>query len=104
MKNLSHPDSAKEIRQRVTRLRSDSVRQWGSMSLAQTLAHCTCSIEMAMGVIKPKRASFPANIIGSLFKPIFFKREIPFRPNSRTAPELLSANSTTGDFESERTK
>jgi hypothetical protein len=37
------------------RLRFDNMRQWGQ----QALAHCTCSIEMALGIVKPKRASFP---------------------------------------------
>jgi Protein of unknown function (DUF1569) len=74
------------------------------MSLSQALAHCTRSVEMAMGIIKPKRASFPTNIIGSLFKPLFFRQEIPFRRNSRAAPELLSAGSIAWDCESERTK
>jgi hypothetical protein len=104
MKNLLQPESAEEIRQRLMRLRSDSVRQWGSMSLAQALAHCICSVEMAMGVIKPRRAPFPTNIGGSLFKPLFFRREIPFRRNSQTAPELLSSQSTACDFEVERAK
>jgi hypothetical protein len=104
MKNVFQPESAEEIRQRVMRLRSDSVRQWGRMSLAQALAHCTRSVEMAMGVIQPKRASFPTNIIGSLFKPLFFRLEIPFRRNSRAAPELLPPDSTAWDFEIERTK
>lgn len=68
MKNLFQAESADEIRQRIMRLRSDSIRQWGSMSLAQALAHCTCSVEMAMGIIKPKRESFPTNIIGTLYR------------------------------------
>jgi uncharacterized protein DUF1569 len=104
MKNLFQPESAEEIRQRIMRLRSDSVRQWGSMSPAQALAHCTNSVEMAMGIIRPKRTSFPTNIFGSLFKPIFFRQEIPFRRNSQTAPELLPPHSTACDFESERTR
>ena len=60
-------------------------------------------LRLTMGIIKPKRESFPTNIIGTLFKPLFFGREIPFRRNSQTAPELLSAHSTACDFESERT-
>jgi hypothetical protein len=36
------------------------------MAVAQTLAHCTSGIEMAMGVIHAKRAPFPANLIARL--------------------------------------
>ncbi|WP_213807109.1 DUF1569 domain-containing protein [Granulicella sp. dw_53] len=104
MKNLLQPETAEEIRRRLMLLRPDSVRQWGSMSVTQALAHCTCSVQMAMGIIRPKREPFPTNIVGSLYKPLFFRREIPFRRNSQTAPELLSAHSTACDFESERTK
>jgi hypothetical protein len=37
----------------------------GNMTVAQTLAHCTSGLEMAMGVINPKRAPFPANVMGA---------------------------------------
>src|SRR6202012_1633001 len=90
IKHLFQKEAADEIIQRIRRLHPDKARQWGSMSLPQALAHCTSSVEMAMGIIQPRREPFPMNLIGSLFKPFFFRREIPFRRNSGAAPELLS--------------
>ena len=72
------------------------------MTLAQTLAHCTSGMQMATGVINPKRASFPANVIGPLIKPLVFGDDKPMRRNSPSSPELFSAHHTQCDFERER--
>jgi hypothetical protein len=37
---------------------------------------------MATGVINPKRASFPANLIGLVIKPLVFGDDKPMRRNS----------------------
>ena len=102
MKNLFDPTLGDEIKQRIMRLHPDSERQWGNMTPAQTLAHCTSGMQMAMGIINPKRASFPANIMGLLIKLLVFGDDKPMRRNSPSAPELFSANPTRGDFERER--
>ena len=89
MKDLFEPTLAEDIKQRIMRLHPESERQWGNMTLAQTLAHCTAGIQMATGVINPKRASFPATVIGQLIKPMVFGNDKPIcaaihrpRPNS----------------------
>ena len=102
MKNLFDPSMADEIKQRIMRLTPESQRQWGSMSLAQTLAHCTSGIQMATGDINPKRASFPANILGMLIKPVVLGDDKPIRRNSPSAPELFTADPAQADFEHER--
>lgn len=104
MKTFFQPGVAQQIEHRIMQLRPESNRQWGTMSLPQALAHCTCSVEMAMGTITIKRASFPLRVFGTLFKPIFFGREVPFKRLSRTAPELLRSNDSAVDFEDERTR
>jgi hypothetical protein len=73
------------------------------MDTAQAFAHCTRALQMAMGVIHPKRASFPANIIGLLIKPLVLGDDKPIRRNAPSAPELFAAQSTC-DFERERTQ
>jgi hypothetical protein len=60
-------------------------------------------MQMATGVINPKRASFPGNVIGPLIKPLVFGNDKPMRRNSPSAPELFSANPTQCDLERERT-
>jgi hypothetical protein len=104
MKNLFDRTLAEAIKQRIMGLHPGSERQWGSMTLAQTLAHCTSGIQMATGVINPKRASFPANVIGMVIKPLVFGDDKPMRRNAPSAPELFPADSTQGDFKHERAK
>jgi hypothetical protein len=104
MKHLFDPILVEETKQRILQLRLDSERQWGSMAIAQTLAHCTSSVEMAMGAIHAKRAPFPANLIGPLIKPLVFRDDKPIRRNSPSSPELFSADSTKCEFISERSR
>jgi hypothetical protein len=102
MKNLFDPDLAEELKQRILRMQPDSTRQWGRMSPTQALAHCTSGLQMAMGTINPKRAPFPARLLGPLIKPFVFGNDKPIRRNSPSAPELFPPDSTTRDFEHER--
>ena len=102
MNNLFDPTAVEDVKQRILRLNSESERQWGHMTLSQTLAHCTSGIQMAMGSIKPKRASFPASLIGPLIKPLVLSDDKPMRRNSPSSPELFSPDPTQCDFERER--
>ena len=104
MKDLFDPTLVEDIKQRIMRLHPESERRWGNMTPAQTLAHCTSGMQMAIGVINPKRASFPANVIGLLIKPLVFGDDKPMRRNSPSSPELFSADPTQCDFERERTR
>jgi hypothetical protein len=94
MKDLFDPTLADDIKQRIMRLHPESERRWGNMTVAQTLAHCTSGIQMATGVIKPKRASFPTNVIGLVIKPLVFGDDKPMRRNSPSSPELFSVDPT----------
>ncbi len=104
MKNLFDPAAAEDVKQRILRLNPESKRQWGTMTLSQTLAHCTSGIQMAMGTINPKRASSPASLIGLLIKPLVLGGDKPMRRNSPSSPELFSQDPTQCDFERERTE
>jgi hypothetical protein len=102
VKSLFDPDLAQEIKERVANLHPESARQWGDMDAVQILAHCTCGLEMAMGVINPKRAPFPANVLGLMIKPLVFGDDKPMRQRSPSAPELFRERSMVGGFEEER--
>jgi hypothetical protein len=102
VKDLFDPALVEDIKQRIMRLHSETERQWGTMTPAQTLAHCTSGVQMAMGVINPKRASFPANVLGRLIKPLVFGDDKPMRRNSPSSPELFSANPAQCNLERER--
>lgn len=101
VRNLFDSGLAGDTKRRIMALHHDSQRLWGNMTVAQTLAHCTAGVEMAMGVINPKRAAFPAGVIGLLIKPLVFGNDKPMRRNSPSSPELFSAD-TKCDFERDR--
>jgi hypothetical protein len=102
MKDLFDSTTAQDIRQRIMRLHPGSERQWGDMTVAQTLAHCTSGMQMAMGIINPKRAPFPANVLGLIIKPLVFGNDKPMRRNSPSSSELFTADPAKCDFERER--
>ena len=104
MKNLFDPVLVEELEQRILRLSPASRPQWGSMELAQTLAHCTSGLEMAMSELQVKRAPFPASLIGRLIKPMVFRDDKPLRRNSPSSPELFSVKPTQDDLEGERSR
>jgi len=102
MKNFFDPILVAETKQRVLRVRPESERQWGSMTAAQTLAHCSAGIQMAMGHVRAKRAPFPFRLLGPLIKPLVFRDDKPLRRNSPSSPELFSADPTGCELERER--
>lgn len=104
MKHLFDPLLVEDTKQRIMQLRPESERQWGSMGVAQTLAHCTSGIEMATGAIHARRAPFPANLIGRLIKPLVFRDDKPMRRNSPSSTELFGADPAQCDFASERSR
>lgn len=104
MKDLFDPTLAEDIKQRIMRLHPESEQGWGNMTVAQALAHCSSGIQMATGVINPRRAPFPANVFGLVIKPLVFADDKPMRRNSPSSPELFPVNPTQCDFEHERGK
>jgi Protein of unknown function (DUF1569) len=104
MKDLFDSVLVEDTKRRILQLRPESERQWGSMSVAQTLAHCTSGVEMAMGLIEAKRAPFPANILGPLIKPLVFRDDKPMRRNSPSSPELFSAEPAQCELHRERSR
>lgn len=104
MKNLLDPVLVDDTKRRILALRADSERHWGSLGLAQMLAHCTSGIEMATGALCVKRASFPLSLIGLLVKPLVLRDDKPMRRNSPSLPELFQADSAGCDFLRERAR
>jgi hypothetical protein len=101
MKNLFDPAAAAEVKTRIRNLRPDSQRVWGKMSVAQALAHCATSMEMAAGDTRPPRMLI-GRIIGGMIKPLALRDDKPMKRNSPTAPNLYVKDER--DFEVERQK
>jgi hypothetical protein len=88
MKNLFEPTIVQEVKERIASLKPDSAAEWGTMSPAQAMAHCTGGLEMALGDSTPPR-ELMGRLIGGIIKPMVLKDEAPFRRNSPTAKSLV---------------
>jgi len=98
MKSLFSPSVAKEILNRIDKIESTSQRQWGKMNVAQMLAHCANGLEMALGVINPRRV-FIGRLIGGFLKSVY-TNEKPFSKDSPTSEEIKVT--TPKDFAAEK--
>jgi hypothetical protein len=99
MRNLFEPAAVDEIKQRMARLRPDSNRQWGTMNVAQAVAHCSAGLELALGErIAPRM--FLGRIIGRIVKPLALRNDEPMRRNSPTMKNLVVQDDR--DLEMER--
>ena len=88
MKNLYEAAAAKEVKERIARLRPDSERQWGKMSAAQAAAHCSVAMEWAVGDIRPPRM-FLGRIFGPMAESKMLGNDRPMGKNAPTAKSLL---------------
>jgi hypothetical protein len=100
MKNLFDAAVADEVKARLAQLEPQSERRWGKMSAAQMLAHCSVSMQWAVGEVAPERLALPARLMGRLVKPLVFRGEAPMRKNTPTAKSLIVAGER--DFGRER--
>ena len=91
MKNLYEPATAKEIRERITRLGPGNQRQWGKMTPAQAMAHCSTTMEWALGESNPSRM-FLGYLFGPIAKSQVLKDEKPMAKNAPTAKTLVVAD------------
>ncbi|MGH9644453.1 MAG: DUF1569 domain-containing protein [Terriglobales bacterium] len=87
-----------DIFSRIDSLQPSALRQWGKMDVAQMMAHCSATLDMASGRLNRPRA-FIGRLLGPLVRPMF-TNEKPFSRNSPTDPRLVVADSR--DFALER--
>src|SRR5690348_16282413 len=83
MKNLFEAGRVEEVKQRIAQMRPDSARQWGKMSPAQALEHCSRGVEMALGDKTPPRM-LVGRILGGMVKSKVVGNDEPLRRNSPT--------------------
>jgi hypothetical protein len=87
VKSLFDSGAYESMQQRLDRLSPDAARQWGKMSAAQMLAHCSRALEVGTGDLPLKQA-----LIGKIFAPFVrssFLGEKPFGKNSPTDPAFV---------------
>lgn len=101
MKHLFEPAAVAEVRARLTHLRPDSARRWGTMTVAQAVAHCAYGVELATGDQRPPRV-----LAGRLFGPVVrwlaLRDDAPMRRNSPTVPGAVVADECDLDVERRR--
>jgi hypothetical protein len=100
MKNLFEPETVAEVLARIDRLEPTSPRQWGLMDVAQMMAHCSNSMDMASGRLVIPRLLI-GRILGRFFKPVY-TNEKPFSKDAPTARKLAIVGSR--DFFQEQAK
>ncbi len=89
MTNLFDVTVANDVKTRLGKLTPQSERHWGKMTVPQMLAHCSVSLQWAVGEVVPETGPLPARLIGRLIKPMVFRNESPLRRNSPTAKSLI---------------
>jgi len=98
MKNLFEQEGMQDIMSRIHSLQPSAPRQWGKMDVAQMMAHCSATMDMASGRLNPPRALI-GRLLGPLVRPIF-TNEKPLSRNSPTDKRLVVVDSR--DFARER--
>ena len=89
MKNLFNATVKNEVKTRLGKLGPQSERQWGKMTPSQMMAHCSVSMQWAVGEVVPEKEALPMRLIGRLVKLRVFRNEDPLRKNSPTAKSLM---------------
>src|SRR5712664_517331 len=89
MKNLFEAATVEEVKGRMAELRPDSERQWGKMNPAQTLAHCTAAMDLAMGKPPASPRVFLGRLLGPLVKKSLLVKGEPMRRNAMTEKSCL---------------
>jgi hypothetical protein len=92
MKNLFDAAVANQVKTRLGKLDPQSERRSGKMTAPQMLAHCSVSMQWAVGEVVPEKGALPARLMGRLVKPVIFRNEDPLRKNSPTAKSLIVAD------------
>jgi hypothetical protein len=99
--NIFTKEIAGQVVQRIESLQPTTTPQWGKMTVAQMLAHCSVAYEMVFENIHAK----PNPLMRFLLK-TFVKsgivNEVPYKKNSQTAPAFLITGDR--DFATEKNR
>lgn len=88
LSNIYSQSGSQTLINRINQLTSSTAAQWGKMNVAQMLAHCNVSFEMAHNDNFKKSSPFLRFILKNLVKGGLVN-EKPLKKNSSTAPEMV---------------
>jgi hypothetical protein len=100
MESLNTPATLAKFTERINKLKPDSPRQWGKMSVAQMLAHCCNALETNLGDKEGKRGIM-AMIFGRLAKKSVTSLQ-PFKQGLPTDPSFMVTDDRDFNKEKER--
>ena len=98
MHHLYNKTDTELIIKRLEKIKPNSKRQWGTMSVTQMLVHLNLSLEPAMGLKFPKR-----KVLGRVLSPILKRIYLSDKPMVKNSP----TNDTyiaSGDYDFEKAK
>ena len=98
MNNLLNVSDVAAITSRIDNLTAGSQRQWGKMTVAQMLAHCTAALRVANDETHPPRI-FIGRILAPFIRKTFFD-ETPFPKNTPTDKSFIVTDQR--DFDNEK--
>lgn len=88
MTSIFDSDTIRTLDTRIARIKNDSERLWGQMSPDQMMAHCCVPFEYIFN----ERNDAPPVLMRWMLR-LFFKKamvnEVPYRPNTPTAPMFI---------------
>ena len=88
MKNNFSKEITEEVIERINKLTKDTQPNWGTMSVAQMLAHCSVTYEMVYTNKHQKPNAFTRWILKTIVKRAVVSEKL-YPKNSRTAPQFL---------------
>jgi hypothetical protein len=100
MHNLYRESDVQKIVERLEKLSPEAERQWGTMDVAQMLAHLNTFLEVGLNKRFEKRMLL-GRIIGGFFKKRYTSKK-PFSQNSPTGKSFKITKPK--DFETEKSK
>jgi hypothetical protein len=90
MQNLFQPEAVAEVIARIDKLQPTTQHQWGKMDVAQMMAHCSATLDVACGrVVLPWM--FIGRILGPFVRPSF-TNDKPFSKNGPTDKKFVIAD------------
>lgn len=102
MKNLFQTDAVDEVILRIDRLQPTTPRQWGKMEVAQMMAHCSATLDVASGTLVLPRMLI-GRMLGPFVRPIF-TNDKPFSKNGPTDKKFVIADQRDFSREKEQLK
>lgn len=99
MENILQQAGFEHMLKRINLLTSNSIPNWGKMSVSQMLAHINVAYEMTFEDIHPKPNGFMKFVLKMLVKNAVVGPK-PYPKNGRTAPQFIISEER--DFETEK--